>query len=112
MALESVKPALTYITLGLVILVAGVVYYLAELDPSISWWWYLLIGIGAVMLIDTALRIAVDAGGALPRAALGLFLLSVGAVFLYRITFSWPVFIVVVGVALIVYGSVKVTARR
>ncbi|MEM2905203.1 MAG: hypothetical protein QW057_08230 [Candidatus Bathyarchaeia archaeon] len=112
MNLESVKPSVTYISLGLILLVVGVVYYMAENDPTISWWWYLLIGIGGVMLVDTALRIAVEAGGALPRAALGLFLLSVGAIFLYRITFSWPVFIVVVGVALVLYGAVKLTARR
>jgi len=112
MGLGSVKPSLNYISLGLMILVAGLILYLVEVGSITSWWWYVLIGVGAVMLVDTALRLAMDYGGALPRGALGLFLLSVGLVFLYRISFSWPLFVVIVGVALVLYGTVKVTARR
>lgn len=112
MSVNTFKSSINYITLGLMILVVGLIYYQWELGVIRDWWWYLFIGVGAVMLVDTALRLATEYGGALPRGALGLFLLSVGIVFLYRVSFSWPLFIVVVGVALILYGTVRVTARK
>lgn len=114
MALGSVRTSLNYITLGLMILIVGFIYYLWERGgiAGWDWWWYLLAGIGAVMLVDAALRLATGLSGALPRGALGLFLLSVGLVFLYGIEFSAPLFIVVIGVALVLYGTVKVAARR
>lgn len=112
MSLSSVKGSINYISLGLTVLVLGLIIYLVEMGLIVSWWWYILVGVGGVLLVDAALRVLTEAGGALARAALGLFLVSVGTAFLYGIPFRWPLFIVVIGVALVLYGTVRVTARK
>lgn len=90
---------------GLVLILVGVLLFI-NLQAGIEWdtlWKYLLIGLGAIFIID-GLAHYWNPGyrpGSFGRFIPGIILLFVGIAFLYDFSQWWPVVLIAVGVAIL-----------
>jgi hypothetical protein len=96
---------------GVVIILVGVLLFLAS-QGILSWdtWWqYLILGIGIILLIDSVIRYPQEgsAGFRLGRLIAGIVLIGVGAAFLLGSVAWWPLIIVVVGVVVVVVALLR-----
>jgi hypothetical protein len=93
---------------GLLLIVVGVLLYANSMGwLTGEWWWYILIGIGAIMIIEALVRFALSKyrWGAYGRLVFGLLLMLIGLAFLLGWNQWWPLILVAIGVA-IVLGSI------
>jgi hypothetical protein len=90
---------------GLILVLLGVVFFLAAQD-WISWgdWWkYFIIGLGVIFLIEVLVRYTRPAyrrpiSG---RLIAGLVLICIGAAFIGGIGDWWPLILIIVGLAIL-----------
>ena len=90
---------------GLVLVLVGVLLFI-NLQAGIGWdtlWKYLLIGLGAIFIIDGLAHYWNPGSrpGSFGRFVPGIILLFVGIAFLYDFSQWWPVVLIAVGVAIL-----------
>jgi hypothetical protein len=90
---------------GLVLVLVGVLLFI-NLQSGVEWdilWKYLLIGLGAIFLIDGLAHYWKPAyrPGSFGRFIPGIILLFVGIAFLFDFTQWWPIVLIAVGVAIL-----------
>jgi ribosomal protein S27AE len=99
------------LTGGLILILLGVLFYLSQVGTyAIDWsnfWEYLLIGIGAILVIQGAIRYA-QLRRAYPGSFIGgAVLIIIGSVFLTNAGYVfWPLILVVIGMAVILSAFV------
>jgi hypothetical protein len=91
---------------GLALILLGVLFF-ATSQNWISWdrWWqYLLIGLGAIFLIDAWVQYTNPATrfGTLGRLVSGIILITIGGSFLIGIENWWPLILIILGIGILV----------
>jgi peptidoglycan/LPS O-acetylase OafA/YrhL len=108
------KDPFSALTLGLVVILAGVIFFLAyqEIIEWENWWAYFLLGAGCVIIIGALARYASPPHRRpiFGKVCLGLILICIGSVNIYGLKEWWPLAIITVGILIIVYGMTR--ARR
>lgn len=89
---------------GLVLILVGVLFFINQ--QGTEWdmlWKYLLIGLGAIFIVDGLAHFAMPAhrDGQLGRFIPGVILLFVGLAFLYNFSQWWPIILIAVGVIIL-----------
>jgi len=94
---------------GLILILLGALFLVFTMGwiSWIEWWKYLLVGLGVIFLIDSAVRYAQKARGVFGRLVTGIVLMSIGVAFITGIGNWWPIILVVVGVIVIVSRLVR-----
>jgi len=110
------RDPLSAIFFGLLLVVVGLFLLLASMDV-ISWsqWWaFLLLGIGAILIIEALVRYAMPAyrRPMFVRVLIGLILVSIGAGHIAGLEEWWALVVVVVGVAILGYGIQRAIRPR
>jgi hypothetical protein len=106
---ENVKPkqdGRPKVTGGLILILLGVLFLLAEMD-RVSWadWWaWFLVGLGGIFLIEALLRVSSAEGrrGIGGRLIAGLILIVIGGAHLTNLEEWWPLILIVVGIGVLV----------
>jgi len=96
---------------GLIVLTAGILFLLATQGYIYwgDWWAYFLLCLGAILIIETFVRWTVPAyrkPGA-GRIIIGLVLIVIGAASLTT-QIIWPWIIILLGIAIILFGLTRV----
>ena len=89
---------------GLILILVGVLFFINQ-QQGISWeilWKYILIGLGAIFIIDGLAHFRISDHGNLGRFIPGVILLFVGLAFLYSFGQWWPVILIAVGVVILI----------
>jgi len=99
---------------GLVVVLLGVFLFLG-LQGIIEWnkWWaYFLLGIGCIFILDVLIRylLPVYRRPVFGRVLIGLILIAIGGSNIGGIQDWWPIIVIVVGLAVLIYGVLR--ARR
>lgn len=96
------------ILVGLIIIWIGALWFLRakELLVSGEWWQWFLVGLGGIFILDRLIRYAspVYRRPMFGRILFGLILIAIGVSFIYGIETWWPLIVVMVGIAVIVYA--------
>lgn len=96
---------------GVIIILVGVLLFLASwgILSWDTWWQYLILGIGIILLIDSVIRYPQQgsAGFRFGRLIAAIVLIGVGAAFLLGSVAWWPLIIVVVGVVVVVVALLR-----
>lgn len=110
------RDPLSAIFFGLLVVFVGLFLLLASVDVIRwgEWWAYLLLAIGAVLLIEVLVRHAMPAyrRPMFSRVLIGLILLCIGAANIANLETWWPVPVIVVGVAILFYGIQRAIRPR
>jgi len=110
------RDPLSAIFFGLLILVVGLFLLLAAMNVIAwgEWWAFLLLGIGAVLIIEALVRYAMPAyrRPIFARMFIGLILLCIGAANIANLETWWPVAVIVVGLAILAYGIQRAIRPR
>jgi ABC-type nickel/cobalt efflux system permease component RcnA len=105
------KDPFSALTLGLIVILAGVLLFLAyqEIIEWEGWWAYFLLGIGCVIIITALARYASPPHRRpiFGKVCLGLILICIGSVNIYGLEEWWPLIIIVVGILIIIYGMTR-----
>ena len=108
------KDPFSALTLGLVVILAGIIFFLAyqEIIERENWWAYFLLGAGCVIIIGALARYASPPHRRpiFGKVCLGLILICIGSINIYGLEEWWPLVIIVVGILIIAYGMTR--ARR
>lgn len=96
---------------GLILLVVAVVLLLGT-QGYVEWediWAYFLVGLGLIFWVEAVVRLASPAyrRPIFGRLILGLILVTVGAANIYGLAEWWPVALIVIALALVLYGVVR-----
>lgn len=96
---------------GLILLVVAVVLLLGT-QGYVEWediWAYFLVGLGLIFWVEAVARFALPAyrRPIFGRLILGLVLVAVGAANIYGLAEWWPVALIVVALAVVLYGLVR-----
>jgi hypothetical protein len=96
---------------GLILLVVAVVLLLGT-QGYVEWegiWAYFLVGLGVIFWVEALVRFALPAyrRPIFGRLILGLILVAVGATNIYGLAEWWPVALIVVALAVVLYGIVR-----
>ena len=93
---------------GLIVILAGILWFLSAQDVigSGEWWAYFLIGLGGIFIIERLVRYANPAyrRPMFGRMLLGVILICVGASNIYGIREWWPLIVVAIGLAVVLFG--------
>jgi hypothetical protein len=96
---------------GVIIILVGILLFLANrgILSWDTWWQYLILGIGIILLIDSVIRYPQEgsAGFRFGRLIAGIVLIGVGAAFLLGAVAWWPLIIIVVGVVVVVVALLR-----
>jgi len=96
------------IFIGLIIVWVGALWFLRaeEILVSGEWWQWFLVGLGGIFILDRLIRYAspVHRRPIFGRILFGLILIAIGVSFIYGIETWWPLIVVIVGIAIIVYA--------
>ena len=96
------------IFVGLIIIWAGVLWFLRAQEIIISgeWWQWFMVGLGGIFILDRLIRYAspVHRRPMFGRILVGLILICIGVSLIYGVETWWPLIVVIVGVAIIAYG--------
>lgn len=96
---------------GLIVLSAGILFLLAAQDYIwwSEWWMYFLICLGAILIIETFVRwsVPVYRKPSAGRIIIGLVLIVIGAASLTT-RVVWPWIIIIVAIAIIIFGVTRV----
>jgi cobalamin synthase len=95
---------------GLILILLGVLFLLATMDV-ISWgnWWaYLLLGLGAIFIIEFIVRSATPASRQSQKGKLivGTVLIIIGGAHILGMVSWWPLILIAVGI-IIIFTSLK-----
>lgn len=100
------------IFVGLILIWIGVLWFLRAEKILVSgeWWQWFLIGLGGIFILDRLIRYAspVHRRPMFGRILLGLILIAIGVSFIFGVGTWWPLIVVVVGIAVIVYAIQRV----
>jgi len=101
---------LSGMTGGLILILLGVLFLLAQQD-YISWniWWaYFLVGLGAIFILESLIRIARSepSGRYTGKLIGGAVLLVIGASNAFGMVSWWPLILILIGVFLL-FSSLK-----
>ena len=106
------KDPFSAIFLGLIILMVATLWFLRGEGILVSgeWWQWVMVGVGSILIIDRLIRYPspVHRRPMLGRIIIGIILIGIGIAFIYGVETWWPLILVVVAVALIVYGIYRV----
>jgi len=96
---------------GLILLVVAVVLLLGT-QGYVEWediWAYFLVGLGLIFWVEAVVRFALPAyrRPIFGRLILGLILVAVGGANIYGLAEWWPVALIAVALALVLYGLVR-----
>lgn len=102
------KDPLSGILVGLILISAGVVFYLYEQNVLYEWLWWFLFAVGVLLAVDVIIRIIIpkyrySIGGRL-IAALFLLIISCGQLFDFE--HWWPFLLIAAGLG-IIYNSLR-----
>jgi hypothetical protein len=92
---------------GLILILLGVTFYLQQLNliSSDLWWAYFIIGLGAILILQGAMRRTRSGRPFTGSIIGGAILLLIGLAFvLERQAIIWPLILVVIGVVVILSG--------
>ena len=92
------------ITGGLILIWLGVIFFLQENNyiSSGNWWAYLLMGIGAILILQGVLTYAMSRRSFIGSFIGGAVILIIGLAFVQGINADlWPLFLVAIGVAIL-----------
>lgn len=102
------RDPLSAIFFGLIVVAFGLFLLFAALEyvPWEDWWAYLLMAIGAVLLIEAFVRYSMPAyrRPVFGRLLVGLVLICIGVVSVSGWAAWWPLVVVAIGVAILVFG--------
>ena len=100
------------IFLGLIILMVAALWFLRGEGILVSgeWWQWVMIGVGSILIIDRLIRYPspVHRRPMLGRIIIGIILIGIGIAFIYGVETWWPLILVVVAIAFIVYGIYRI----
>jgi hypothetical protein len=110
------RDLISVVLAGVFLVLLGVLLFLAS-QGILSWdtWWpYLIMGIGLILLIDSIIRYPKEgsAGFRIGRLIAAIVLIGVGIVNLLGNVTWWPLVIVVIGVAIIVGALLRPRRNR
>jgi hypothetical protein len=97
---ESHYPRLTG---GLILILLGVLFLLAEMDRIswMDWWAYFLVGLGAILILEGLFRGFSESRHRAGRLIGGLVLIVIGGAHLIGFEEWWPFILIAVGLGLI-----------
>lgn len=101
---------------GVFIILLGLLLFLASQGILAwdSWWQYLIIGLGIILLIDSIIRYRKEsyAGFRIGRLIAALVLIGIGIAFLLGKIIWWPLVIVLIGVIIVIGGLLRPRQNR
>jgi hypothetical protein len=102
---------LSGMTGGLILIVLGVLFFLAQQD-YISWdkWWaYFLIGLGGIFILESFIRILRPGYGRdfAGKLIAGAILIAIGASGIFGVVSWWPLILIAVGIVIIISAFQK-----
>jgi hypothetical protein len=105
------RDSISAVLAGVFIILLGVLLFLVN-QGILSWdtWWkYLIVGIGVILLIDSIIRYPQEgsAGIRTGRLIVATVLIGVGAAFLLGAVAWWPLVIIAVGVIVVVVALLR-----
>lgn len=91
---------------GLIIILAGVLWFLNAQNYIAEWWPWFLIGLGSILILERLIRNTSPAyrRPMFGRTLFGAILICVGIAFIYGLTTWWPLVVIAIGVAIIILG--------
>jgi len=102
------KDPLSGIFSGLIVILVGILLFLAAQDYLFwgDWWAYLLVGLGVIFLIEIIVR---QTRPEYRRPVMGkliaaLVLIAIGSGHIYGLEHWWPLIIIVVGFVILFFG--------
>ncbi|MDY6893610.1 MAG: hypothetical protein SVO26_07885 [Chloroflexota bacterium] len=110
------RDPLSGIFFGLIVVLVGVFLALASMN-IISWaiWWaYLLAGVGVVLIVEAIIRYAspTQRRPVFVRLLVGLILIAIGGSNIAGLENWWPLLIIIVGAAIVLYGITRAMRPR
>ena len=110
------RDPLSGIFFGLIVIGVGIILLLGvrgNIDWD-DWWAYLLVVIGCVFIIEALVRYAMPAyrRPMFGRLLIGLVLVAIGASSIYAFGEWWPLIVIVVGVAILLFGIARFMRPR
>lgn len=98
------RDSLSGIMMGVMFIAAGVLFYLYEQRIIFDWVWWLIFAIGAVLLIESFIRLTVDRFRKPVTANViwGVILIGFASTQIYRVDDWWPLILIAVGVGFII----------
>ena len=103
------RDPLSAVFFGLIVILAGVLWFLSTQNYITEWWPWFLVGLGSIFILERLIRYS-SPGYRRPmfgRILVGVILICIGISFLYGLDVWWPLIVVVVGAAIIIYGITR-----
>ena len=101
------------LTGGLILVLLGVLFLLAETDRLswVDWWAYFLVGLGGIFILDFLIRAfsAADRRSITGKLVAGFVLIVIGGAHLLGLEEWWPLILIAVGAAILISSVVKRT---
>jgi hypothetical protein len=102
---------LSGMTGGLILILLGILFFMAQLDYIhwSNWWAYFLIGLGAIFILESVIRIFYPQYGRRVTGKLiaGAILIVIGAANVFGMVIWWPLILIVVGIFIIINSVQK-----
>ena len=91
---------------GLILILAGALWFLNAQNYIAEWWPWFLVGLGGILILERLIRYSSPAyrRPMFGRTLAGVILICIGVSFLYGLKTWWPLIVIVVGAAIIIYG--------
>jgi len=91
---------------GLILILAGVLWFLGAQNHLTDWWPWFLVGLGVILILERLIRYTSPAyrRPMFGRMLFGVILICIGASFIYGLNTWWPLIPIVIGAAIIIYG--------
>lgn len=100
---------------GLIVIMLGISLFFATRGfvGWEKWWAYFLLGVGCIFLVESLVRYRVPAyrRPIFGKVFAGLILICIGAANAYGIREWWPLLIIAVGLAIVLYGVHRTRKR-
>ena len=102
------RDPLAAVFLGLIIILAGTLWFLStnEYIEEGKWWPWFLVGLGSIFIVERLIRYALPEyrRPMFGRILIGVILICIGIGFVYGLVTWWPLIVIAVGAAIIIYG--------
>ena len=91
---------------GLIIILAGALWFLNAQNHITEWWPWFLVGLGGIFILERLIRYSSPAyrRPIFGRTLVGVILICIGVSSLYGLETWWPLIVIVVGAAVVIFA--------